>query len=284
MYSQRTRAAEQRLFDAQMRVMTGRKWERLTENPIDGHYVLNAQAMKSRIHQIEANLRTASDLLGFQENAVGELASLTQQAYVLALRGANDGSEQSSRDAMAKEIEGLQQRLIEVGNTRGANGEFVFAGQANDSKPLVVAAGELQFVGDTLPRLIEIRPGDLTRMNIRNADTLFLELHADLETLKNNLLSGNKVALSEVSVADMQRQLDRLSGVRAELGQSIQTVDRLKDEYSRRTFDLTKRISDRQDVDLAEALTEYQAAATVYQASLQIASQGMRLSLLEFLR
>lgn len=284
MYSQRTRTAEFRLFEAQTRVMTGQKWERLTENPLDGHYVLNAQAMQSRIAQVEANLRVANDMFSLQENAIGEIATLTQQAYVLALRGASDGTEQSGRNAMAKEIEGLQERLIGLANSQGTSREYIFGGQANSTKPLVMAAGTLSFVGDTQPRLVETRPGELTRVNIRNADTLFLELHADLEVLKNNMLSGNKAALSEDSVASMQKQLDRLSGIRAELGQSLQMVEKLRDEYSRRNLDLTSKISERRDVDLAEAMTEYQAAATIYQASLQIAARGMQLSLLEFMR
>ena len=66
--------------------------------------------------------------------------------------------------------------------------------------------------------------------------------------------------------------------------QYFMTVDELKAHNQRRIDDFTQRISDVEDVDMAEAITQYQTAQTVYTAALQVASTTHQLSLMDFIR
>jgi flagellar hook-associated protein 3 FlgL len=283
-YRSNIRDAQENYFTAQQRVMTGKRFTRVSEDSVAALTSLNARGLRSRLEQLDKNLMVAKEYTGTTESVFDEVNSLLKRAYTLAIQGASDATTQSSRDAMADEIASLQQRLIDLGNTQGLNGKYIFAGQASDSKPFTGNAGTLTFNGDVLPINVEVRPNEVMRANLENADTFFLGIHATLETLQNDLRGGDIGVISQQDVAALRGEMDRLSTARGMNATKMQEIDRLRSEGGRRIDDLTKAISDNEDIDLAEAITKMQMAETAYTASLQVASQGFRLSLMDFIQ
>ncbi|MEX2242731.1 MAG: flagellar hook-associated protein FlgL [Fimbriimonadaceae bacterium] len=283
-YNANIRNAMSNYFDAQKRVMTGKRFTRVSEDPVAALTALGARSLRSRLEQLDKNLMVAKEYTGTTENVLDEINSVMKRAYTLAIQGASDATTQESRDAMANEIATLEQRLVDLGNTQGVNGKFIFSGQASDTKPFSAAGGALTFAGDTLPINVEIRPGEVMRANLENADTFFDGLYTTLETLRTDLQGGNVQQLSEVDVANLRTALDDVGAARGLNATKLQEIERLHSEGQRRMDDLTKTISDNEDIDLTEAITEMQMAETAYTATLQVASQGFRLSLMDFLR
>jgi flagellar hook-associated protein 3 FlgL len=283
-YNANIRNAMSNYFDAQKRVMTGKRFTRVSEDPVAALTALGARSLRSRLEQLDKNLMVAKEYSGTTETVLDEINSVMKRAYTLAIQGASDATTQESRDAMADEIATLEQRLVDLGNTQGVNGKFIFSGQASDTKPFSAAGGTLAFAGDTLPINVEIRPGEVMRANLENADTFFDGLYTTLETLRTDLQGGNVQQLSEVDVANLRTALDNVGAARGLNATKLQEIERLHSEGQRRMDDLTKTISDNEDIDLTEAITEMQMAETAYTATLQVASQGFRLSLMDFLR
>lgn len=283
-YNANIRNAMSNYFDAQKRVMTGKRFTRVSEDPVAALTALGARSLRSRLEQLDKNLMVAKEYSGTTETVLDEINSVMKRAYTLAIQGASDATTQESRDAMADEIATLEQRLVDLGNTQGVNGKFIFSGQASDTKPFSAAGGVLTFAADTLPINVEIRPGEVMRANLENADTFFDGLYTTLETLRTDLQGGNVQQLSEVDVANLRTALDNVGAARGLNATKLQEIERLHSEGQRRMDDLTKTISDNEDIDLTEAITEMQMAETAYTATLQVASQGFRLSLMDFLR
>jgi flagellar hook-associated protein 3 FlgL len=283
-YNANIRTEMSNYFDAQKRVMTGKRFTRVSEDPVAALTALGARSLRSRLEQLDKNLMVAKEYSGTTETVLDEINSVMKRAYTLAIQGASDATTQESRDAMADEIATLEQRLVDLGNTQGVNGKFIFSGQASDTKPFSAAGGVLTFAGDTLPINVEIRPGEVMRANLENADTFFDGLYTTLETLRTDLQGGNVQQLSEVDVANLRTALDNVGAARGLNATKLQEIERLHSEGQRRMDDLTKTISDNEDIDLTEAITEMQMAETAYTATLQVASQGFRLSLMDFLR
>ena len=283
-YNANIRNAMSNYFDAQKRVMTGKRFNRVSEDPVAALTALGARSLRSRLEQLDKNLMVAKEYSGTTETVLDEINSVMKRAYTLAIQGASDATTQESRDAMANEIASLEQRLVDLGNTQGVNGKYIFSGQSTDTKPFSAAGGALTFAGDTLPVNVEIRPGEVMRANLENADTFFDGLYTTLETLRTDLQGGNVQQLSEVDVANLRTALDNVGAARGLNATKLQEIERLHSEGQRRMDDLTKTISDNEDIDLTEAITEMQMAETAYTATLQVASQGFRLSLMDFLR
>ena len=77
--------------------------------------------------------------------------------------------------------------------------------------------------------------------------------------------------------------MNQLTTERGYVGTKLQSVATLTDNYSKRITDLTGSVSDIEDVDLSAAIEKYTLAQTAYQAALSVASQGYKLSLLNFI-
>lgn len=283
-YTSQIQSAQERYFDSQRQVLTGKRFELASESPSDAHFVVSANTLRMRTEQLDKNLRSAKDYLGNTESAFSELNSLMNHAYTLAVNGANSTYDQAARDSMAKEIGEAQTRLVALANSTGANGQYVFAGQKTDVKPFTVTAPLLTFNGDDNPIQVEIRPNETMRANLQGAGTLLQSMYADLESLKNDLLSGDLSKVSNSDIAAMQKQLKQIGDVRADVGTKLQTIQSLADQNLKRIDDLNNQISDVQDVDMAEAITKMQSAQTAYTAALQVTSRAQNLSLMDFLR
>lgn len=283
-YSKRMSESKSKYFEAQTRVATGKKYTKVSEDPIAALSSLNAKSLRSRLEQLTKNLIVAQEYTGVTEGVLAEVGQLAQRSYVLALQGASDSTTQPSRDAMATEIESIQKRLADLGNTQGSGGKYIFSGQSSDTKPFAIASGVMSFSGDVLPVNVEVRPGETMRANLDNADTFFGDMFNTLETLKTNLRGGNIQLISDTDVANLQIAIDTTNVSRGQTGVKFQEIQRLRSEGERRVDELTVSISDNEDIDLADAITQMQQAETAYTAALQVAGQGFRLSLMDFLR
>jgi flagellar hook-associated protein 3 FlgL len=121
-------------------------------------------------------------------------------------------------------------------------------------------------------------------MNDPGVSTVVTDIYDKLETLKSNLQSQNVIAISDQSLKDLKLMKDQVTGLRAVMGSRMQTIESLGNENTRRIDEFTQEISDHEDVDLAEAFVRYSQTETAYTAAMQVASKGMQLSLMDFLR
>lgn len=271
-------------FFYQQQLSTGKKFERAGQDPLAATLSLDARRLRSRVEQYDANLRSAKDYLGSTENALSEMTTIAQQAYSLAIQGGSDAIDQSARQALVGQVAELQKRLASLGNTQGNSGQYIFAGHKTDVKPFAENAGALDYNGDSGAITVETKPAEYVQANLADAATMFQGMYNALTTLKNNLASGNVIQLSQGSVDEMKGWVDQAVQTRGDVGNKLQTVDRLAQLNRVRIDDLTKEISTNEDIDFAETFVKYQAAQTAYQASLQVTSQGMQMSLMDFIR
>lgn len=267
----------------QEQVSTGKRIQRPSDDPAASSQILKSRSLKSSLERYSANLETADRSLKQNENVVSEISEIFKKAYQLNVSGASSAVSQTARNGMAAEVAELQRRFVELANSRGTNGEYLFAGTMNDAQPYTVGSGTLTYNGDNGALRVETGPGETMQVNIEGGDT-FVEAYEALENLRMSLQGGNVGDLSGVQLPAIQSQMDEWSAVRGDLGYKMNRVDALTSSHTRRIDDLTTSISDLEDVDLAQALSDLSLAQVAYQASLQAASTSFRLSLMDYLQ
>jgi flagellar hook-associated protein 3 FlgL len=184
---------------------------------------------------------------------------------------------------MAAEVVGMQKRLVDLGNAQDPNGGYLFAGQRNDKPPFAAQGDNLVYSGDNRTRFAELAADQTIPVNT-SGTPLMTDLYARLETLRTSLLDGNTEKLSQTSIPEMQKSVDALNLERSVIGTRLNTVADLEVQHLRREDELTGRISDVEEVDMTQAIMDYRLAETAYEAALNVASQGFRLSLMDFIR
>lgn len=276
-------ATQARLFEVQRQLSTGKRLLDPSDDPSGTRIVLSYGSLRSGLEQYGKNLDMAKGFLGFSEQGLAETGDIMRQAYTFAVQGANSSTDQTGRNAMADQVAQLQRRLVDVANTQGPSGQFIFGGQKTDAKPYQVSGNTLVYSGDAGSMNVEISSTDSLAMNSLMGPQ-FVDAYQKLEDLKSRLLGGNIGGLSGVSIADLQGQMDVFGKERSAVGSKLQTVEQTTSSHQRRVDEFTKGISDVQDVDLTETILKYKQAESAYEAALMAASQGYGLSLVDFIR
>lgn len=271
-------------FRIQQQLASGKRFEKASDDPLATTLSLDSRRLLSRYEQFNSNLKGAKDYLGHAETALSEVSILVQRAYTLSVQGASDTMDSATRGTLANEVKEIMDRLVSLGNMQGAGGQFIFAGHLSDTKPFQGDGTTMTYSGDDQPVLVETRPGEYLRANLDGAEALFGGIYDAFVRLSDNLRTGNVQALSSQSIEELQGKVGEVATTRGQLGNRFRTVEDLTSQNQRRVDDLTAGVSELEDIDFAETYVRYQEAQNAYQAALQVASQGMQLSLMDFIR
>lgn len=275
--------AQERLTNISLQLSSGKRINQPSDDPIGVNQSISMRGLQSAMGQYQKNLNSAKGTLGYTDNTASEMTDLVNQAYQLAVAGASSTTDQKGRDAMASQITALQSRLVSLANTKGPDGSYLFAGQKSDTLPYTQSTNSLVFNGDTNPISVESGPGQTIQTSVPG-EPLITTLYNSLESLKSNLTGGQVGAISGVDIANMQSSLDSITGMRGTIGARMQTVQDLTTQWQNRSDEMTKNISDIEDVDMSAAMVQYQEASQAYTAALTVAGQGFRLSLMDFIK
>lgn len=280
-YSRQIRTASERLHQAHTLVTTGKRINMPSDDPYGTGYVLSARALKSATEQYSANLRQAKDYLTFTTSALDEAHSLLREAYQLAVRANNSTIDQDTRDGMASQVAQMQSRLIEIANTRGAGGQYIFAGQMTTTKPFQ-DYGSFVFAGDNNDIRVETSAGETMVVNTPG-EVLFRQAYDSLVEFQKNLQSGASGVI-EADIGALQGRMREFRTEWARAGAKVARVDEIALGHQRRVDELTVRISDVEDVDMSDAILQYKQAEMALTAALQVGSRGFQPSLMDFIR
>ncbi len=271
-------------FAAQRRVSTGRRINELGDDPTGVSNIISMSSVKAGLAQYSANLDRANSWMKTTENSFVEVTTLLNRANALTVSGATATIGQNERQAMASEMTSIRDRLVQLANTKDGNGDYIFAGTATRTTPFTVSSGVLTYNGDLGTVRVEAAPGQTMDLSLSGTQsfitTTFNTLTSTITAMQNN----DTATLSNASLTNIQAALQSSSLYRGELGNRGRTISDYQSDQTRRIEELTKNVSDVTDVDLAQAITDYQSAQTAYQAALQMAGQGNKLSLMDFIR
>ncbi len=275
--------AQQAEVALQQQISTGKRLNQPSDDPFGMYQSLTLTSLKNTLNQYSSNLTYAKQFLSESDNALSSINDMTGQAYQLAVQAANSTTDQNARMGMVNQVTQMQQQLLALANSQGANGEYLFAGQKTQAAPFSVVAGALTYAGDNNNVNVEVGPGQTMAVNTQ-AGTMFTNLYNQLQTFKNDLSSGNVSALSGVDITNLQNSQTAILQARGSIGGNLQEVTSLTSANALRTNDLTAQISNLTDANIAQVATQYQSAATVYQAAITMAAQASTLSLASYLQ
>ena len=274
----------QAYFDAQYKVTTGKRMNRLSDDPAAIEPLVSMRSLKASMDQYNSNLKVASNTFAASENAFSEVATILNRANQLAISGGTATASSTQRQAMADETKSLRERIISLGNTKAANGDYIFSGTNLDVKPFQDNGTVVTFQGDTMNRFIESGPGERINLTLANSKQAFMDSITRLDALQTALTMGDHATLNGPMLTDLKSSQDAFNQLRGEIGMKTQSLQATKTNFERRSLDLTQGISDLEEVDLSQAITDMKKAETAYQAALQVTSIGSKLSLMDFIR
>jgi flagellar hook-associated protein 3 FlgL len=221
--------------------------------------------------------RSAADELAVTEGALESATELLSQAKALAVQGANETLSANDRNALALQVSGMRDQLLQLANTRGSGG-YVFGGSKTNVPPFDASG---TFVGNDTVLRVPVSDGVAPRMNISGAKAFTLvggtDVFAELANL-STALSTNNLAGINTAIGTIQSGYDQAVSVQVDAGLSIEHLRSAADVMDSASLSIGQsRARDVGADDLAGLATELSAASTSYEQSLAVTKKILSL-------
>ncbi len=258
---------------------TGRKYQRASEAPIKVTNSMQFNASITNAEQYKRNAEQALNWLNFSESSITDANNIIQSARELAVYTANGTLEQADLDMVVEEVKELKVELINIANSK-MDDRYLFAGQATDIAPYD-STGNYQGDYNTIQR--EVSPGVRIDINT-NGEQVFSSAIEAVQNLHDNLIAGDNEAISTVTIGELDGAINDNLSTRAEIGAKINRLELTKSRLDDEIINVKKQLSEVEDVDLAETITELKMQESVYRSALGVGARIMQPTLLDFLR
>ena len=113
--------------------------------------------------------------------------------------------------------------------------------------------------------------------------TLTDDLAETLKSIVVELDDGDAEALGGDLLGQVDKHIDNLLALRAEMGAKYNRLGAAKLKNEEETFNMTELLSKTEDVDLAEKIMQYSMLEAVYNVSLSMGARILQPTLLNFL-
>jgi flagellar hook-associated protein 3 FlgL len=275
-----------------LHLATGKKILSPSDDPMGASQSLIIKQAQAQNEQFQATRESADKLLSRQETILAETNTVIQTIQETLIYAANETLNEENRLDLANKLQVLKDQLLSLANSKDTNGNYLFAGKKNDTPPFVVnESGEVSYVGGTTSVNVFIDDSReialsftgievfMTGANVKQADgtpaesNIFASIDYAIEALKMDLDYDNEETVQQFrdGLSKAQNGIDNsfnnISTLRAQGGSVLSEVDRLLALGKTLDIEFQTQISQLEDVDWYETISEY----VMLQANLQAA-------------
>jgi flagellar hook-associated protein 3 FlgL len=264
-------------------ITSGSQLTKPSDNPIGTARALTFQEGIDQSTQFLSNIDQAKAWLNTTDSTLSGVTAAIQRARELAVQGASETTNATDRQAINTEIGQLQQQVLGLAQAKYGS-SFLFSGTKSDAPGYLAANVSTtpgSYQGNRGQILRQVAPGQTIAVNV-DPTTTFDPVFTALTNLQAGL-AGNTTAAIQSSINDLDTALTSVLSARATVGAQSNRLDGQQQQMSSVQVNMTGLLSNVKDVDMAQAITSFSMAQTVYQASLQAGAKSMQQSLLDYL-
>ncbi len=272
-------------------VTSGKRINKLSDDPIGLVQVLSLRESLSNMEQLSRNVSTARTWLDGGETALDSAKDLITDMKTLALQMANGTVGADERAAAAAQVEGTLEQIVSLANTQ-VSGQYIFAGTRTDTKPfdiLLDGSGNptgVSYAGNDT--LFAIKIGKTTNLEVgQDGEGVFGDgatwgIFKSLIDFKTALESNNVAGMNQ-AMGDLDTDLNHMISATSEIGTKGVRLDVKEKILEDLNLSYSERKSQLEDADILAAISDVNAKETAYQAALASSAKVMQMSLIDYL-
>jgi len=269
---------------SQTRVSSGRKVNRPSDNPVDAERSLGYRKRLGEITQHFRNIDNALAHLNQTEATLNEANNSFIRLKELTVQMASDTVGEKERANAATQVKNIKEHLLQLANTK-LGGQYIFAGGKTSTRAFEELNGKIEYRGDAQSRLREIDVETTIPINVPGSQifgTSTSGMFASLNDLEE-ALNANSIASTRKALDDIDTHTETIITARARIASWTNRAESTRDSLQETELSVTGSLSQTEDVDLAEAITELILNDNAYKAALASTARVIRPSLLDFL-
>ena len=285
------------LAQSQAQLSTGKKVVQVSDAPDEATAIQRLKSVIARQDSFEQAVKTTQNRLNAEETALEATANIMVRMKELTIQALNDTYGPDDREIIAVEMQGLQEDLLSYANTRDANGAYLFSGSRVFTPPFAPnAQGDIVYQGDETVNMVDVGDQRQIRLN-RTGTEVFGRVTRDLpdgSTEGRSFFQSVQDLVDAVRTSDreaMNRGLGELDDLnqrvavsQAKVGSAMNVVSNQTAVLEETRLQLKTVLSEIEDLDYTEAVTEMQKRMMALEASQASFAQISRLNLFEYIR
>lgn len=265
---------------------TKKKINQPSDDPVKTGVILRTSSSIREVEQLIRNVDAAVSWLDATDVVLQDVVSVIHRAKELAVAGASTHLDNTARKALADEVAQLFDNVFQLANSTHG-GRYLFALQYTDVQPFekqtTGSVPLVEFLKDktaTLPVQFDI--GADAPMDVSVSGKIFVPIFDALRTLYEDLT--NDGGAPDAVLKDLDEALDDVLSTMSEVGGKQNRVELARERFLDLQLNLTKILSEEQDLDYSEAIMELKMEEFAYRTALAVGARIIQPSLVDFLR
>jgi flagellar hook-associated protein 3 FlgL len=293
--------SKNRLNEYSSQITTGQRIVNLGDDPAGSALILNFQSSIDQNTQYMGQIDTATAYLQNTEDVATQVGNQVTRLLQLAQTGINTTQSDTSRAAIASEVDGIYKSLVNLGNTQ-VQGKYLFGGSQTTAAPFdpntapVGAPNSITYNGNNSTISFNVGASATTPTNVPG-DTLFLggnaatpgvyggnlDLFNATKSLSLALQPPSNAANIQTAYTNLKSISDHINNVVTSLGGWQNGISQIKASLTSLNANLASVQNSVQAVDYPTAITGFTKENVAQQATLQTMAKLNKVNLFDYL-
>jgi len=289
---------------SQEQLSSGKRVAKPSDDPAAAARAERALAAMQRAEADQRALEASRSAIQLTESALANAGELMQQVREQVLAAGNPTYTDAERSMLVQALRGLREQLLGIANRADGVGSYLFSGQGSAKPPFVDTPGGVVYEGaagearvtsrESLPIAIDGRhawleaPNPVPPANPGDPLNPPLSVFAVLDRVIGELATpGRSNDQITTTVQDGVRDLDAVNShmlaVRARTGELLNRADAVEMHIGDAKVGAQYERSLAEDLDMVQAISDFQNRQTGYDAALKAYALVQRMSLFNYL-
>lgn len=266
------------LNNANLIVTTGKRINKLSDDPVGVTQGLNIKAALANIEQLGRNISLGNLWLAASESAMSQTQGIVSELKALSVQMASATTDAAQRNSAAQIVQNMLAEIVTLANT-DVSGRYIFGGTKTDAAPFS-QNGTYSGNNDAFT----IKSGKNATIEVGSDGsaafgTLFTTLSAFQTALETNDVSGIQNAMT-----GLDTNFDAITEKISYVGAQMRRIEVKGEILENMNLSNTERLSEVEDADITEAVMNLKSVEFAYQATLASSARVMSLSLVNYLK
>ncbi len=270
---------------ALQQLSTGQKLNELSDNPAAAASLVTLRFQNDSDTQYLQNISTLTGSMNVADSALSSVVEALTTAQSVGTEGAGGTLNSSNLQALAQQIQGIQQEIMGLANT-SYNGEYLFAGTATTTQPYVAdssSSSGVTYNGNNNTNSVEISQGEAMPINLPGSQIFSNSTNDVFQSLQDLYNALNTNGDISGATAEVQSALNYVSQQQTFYGNSVDRLQSAQTFLTQQQTQLTETQSGMLDANTAQTITNLTQAQTTQQALLDAGANISQLDLFDYL-
>ena len=287
---------QSQLAKTQTRLSSGKEVVNPSDAPDKATAIQRLKSVLEKQESFSSNIEGAKNRLIAEETALKGVNDVLTRIKELSIQAANGTLGPRDKELVAIEVEGLTQDLLSLANTQDVNDNYVFSGSRVQVQPFQKhSSGDVTYFGDETRNEVQVSEQRYIRFNrtgtdvfgrvlreTNSGDTVGKGFFEALSDLASGIRNSNTSAINQ-GIDDLDQASFNIAVATAQVGSEMASVETQREVNEETVLQLRTILSNIEDLDYSEAVTQMQKDMLALQATQSSFSQISNLTLFNYI-